>query len=156
MARLGGPIRFTLIEERGARIVMATVKVIAEHVITTRSLSRGTMVTAEDVEVVNGELSGVPLRPLPTAEQVIGSRALRPIGAAAVVLPGFVAVRNAVDAGDKVTVVAVRGLVEVSAEFVAADSGRPGDVIRVINPATKRYIRGRIVKPGLVEVMHEG
>jgi flagella basal body P-ring formation protein FlgA len=155
VARLGAPIRFTLIEERGPRIVIATVKVVADRVVTRRALLRGETLTADDVEIATGTLEGVPLRALLTGEQVIGSRALRPIDAAAVILPGFVAVKNAVDAGDKVTVVAVRGLVQVSAEFVAADSGRPGDVIRVMNPATRRYIRGRIVKPGLVEVMNE-
>ncbi len=41
---------------------------------------------------------------------------------------------------------------EVTATFVAADGGDAGDVIRVVNPDTKRYLRARVVKPGLVEV----
>jgi hypothetical protein len=51
VARLGGPIRFTLFDERGPRIVMATVKAVADRVVTRRHLSRGEILTAEDVEV---------------------------------------------------------------------------------------------------------
>jgi flagella basal body P-ring formation protein FlgA len=54
-----------------------------------------------------------------------------------------------------VLVVAAVGAVEVSATFVAADGGAAGDLIRVMNPDTRRYVRGRIVKKGLVEVIYE-
>jgi flagella basal body P-ring formation protein FlgA len=70
------------------------------------------------------------------------------------VLPGAVTTRRVVEPGDPVTAVVPGAAVEVSAEFVAADGGQIGAVIRVVNPATKRYLRGRIVKEGVVEVTH--
>ena len=51
------------------------------------------------------------------------------------------------------TVVASAGAVEVTAAMVASDGGQPGDVIRVMNPDTKRFLRARIVKAGIVEVV---
>jgi flagella basal body P-ring formation protein FlgA len=72
--------------------------------------------------------------------------------AGALVLPGSVLVRRAIEPGDHVTAVAVSGDIEVTASLVAADGGDPGDVIRVFNPDTRRDLRGRVVKEGLVEV----
>jgi flagella basal body P-ring formation protein FlgA len=50
-------------------------------------------------------------------------------------------------------VVAAAATVEVTAMFVAADGGAVGDVIRVVNPDTRRYLRGRVRDDGLVEVI---
>ncbi len=122
---------------------------------TKRAVGRGHVIAAEDVEAVRTELQGTPIRPVPTIDQVAGARALRPIPQGATVLSGFVAIRRAIEPGDKVTVVATSGAVEVTAEFVAADGGRVGDTIRVVNPDTKKYVRGRVVRKGLVEVINE-
>lgn len=155
-ARLGRPMRFTLVPVQGSPVVaVATLKVIGDHVVTRRAIDRHETLTGEDVSVVRGELRDVPLRRLPTGEQVIGSRVLRPMNAASVVLPGSVAIRRAVEPGDTVTVVAIAGEIEVSATLTATDGGNPGDVIRVVNADTRRSLRGRVVQEGLVEVRHE-
>jgi flagella basal body P-ring formation protein FlgA len=108
--------------------------------------------TGDAMRVVREELRDMPLRRVLTPAQVRGGRVLRPMAAGAAVLPGAVVVKRAVEPGDRVTVMAVSGAVEVSAELVAADGGDPGDVIRVVNPDTRKDLRGRIVKEGLVEV----
>jgi flagella basal body P-ring formation protein FlgA len=153
--RLGRPVRFTLVPDRGP-LVFATVtlRVVGEHVVTLRELSRGATVAADDVRQVRAELMNVPLRRLPTGEQVVGSRVLRPIRAQSTVLPGAVAVRRAIEPGDRVTVLAVSGAIRVSAMLTAADGGDPGDVIRVVNRDSRRTLRGRVVKEGLVEVRY--
>ena len=53
------------------------------------------------------------------------------------------------------TAIARIGDLEVAARFIAADSGRIGDLIRIVNPDTKRSIRARIIKAGTVEVFNE-
>lgn len=152
-ARLGRVMRFTLVPDGGAAVFASvTVRIVGERVVTLRSLDRGRTVSADDVSVVRGELTEGPLRRLPTGSQVIGSRVLRPIAASATVLPGSVVVRRAVEPGDRVTVVAVSGPVQVSATLTATDGGDAGDTIRVVNSDTRRTLRGRIVKEGLVEV----
>jgi flagella basal body P-ring formation protein FlgA len=155
-ARLGKPVRFTLVTEggRGLRAV-AEVRVVVDHVVIRQDLRRAHELTGDDFEAVRGEITGTPLRELPTAAQVLGGRALRPLTAGLVVLPGFVALPRAVEPGDQVTVVASVGAVQVSATFTAADGGRVGDVIRIVNPDSRQYLKGRIIRPGLVEVIHE-
>lgn len=152
-ARLGRPMRFALLPATGMPITaIATVRVVAEHVVTARAIDRNETMTADAMRVVTDELRDAPLRRVLTPAQVRGGRVLRPMPAGAAVLPGAVVVRRAVEPGDRVTVVAVSGDVEVSAELLATDGGDPGDVIRVVNPDTRKDVRGRIVKEGLVEV----
>jgi flagella basal body P-ring formation protein FlgA len=152
-ARLGRAIRFTLVPSRGSRVATTvTLRVVGEHVVARRDLGRGMTVTGEDVQVVRAELRDTPLRRLPTGEQVIGSRVLRPVPANAVLLPGAVVVRRAVEPGDRITAVAITGDIRVSAQLTATDGGEPGDVIRVVNSDTRRSLRGRVIGEGLVEV----
>jgi len=155
-ARMGKPIRFTLIAADGSwTAVTASVTVTVSHAVAIGALSRGHVVAAGDVRAVRGVLAGLPLVPMPTAEDVVGTRVLRPIAPATVVLPSSVLLKRAVEPGDRVTVVALVGDIEVTAAFLAADGGHVGDTIRVRNPDSKTFLRGRIVKAGLVEVLYE-
>lgn len=154
MARLGQPMRFTLVTDHGAALpVTATVRVSGTFVVTKRAVTRGEIVSGEDVETITGAIVGVPMRRLPTTSDVTGARALRPLAVGETVLESFVATRRAIERGDDVTVVAAAGAIEVTAAMVASDGGQPGDVIRVMNPDTKRFLRARIVKVGVVEVI---
>lgn len=152
-ARLGRPIRFTLVPARGSRVfATATLRVVAAHVIARRDLTRGTTVAHDDVREIEGEVQHVPMRGLPAGEHVVGSRVLRPVAASSVIVPGAVAVRRAIEPGDRITAIAMAGDVQVSAELTATDGGNPGDVIRVVNAGSRRSLRGRVIAEGLVEV----
>jgi flagella basal body P-ring formation protein FlgA len=154
-ARLGRPLRFTLVTTDGGLLPVSVVlTVTGERAVTLHAIDRGAVVTAADISVVRGVLVDVPLRKLPGVDDLAGGKALRSIAGGATVLPGFVAVRRAVEPGDQVTAIAAGGAVQVTAEFTAADGGVIGDVIRVVNPATRRYVRGRIVREGFVEVIN--
>lgn len=156
IARLGKPVRFALVGPDGRSVyVMAELRVVTDHVVVRQAVGRGHIVGAADVEAVRQELVGTPLRPLPTAAEVSGARALRPLEAGQIVQTGFVVVPRPVEAGDRVTVVAIAGAVRVTASFIAADGGEIGDVVRVSNPETRRVIKGRIVGKGRIEVMYE-
>lgn len=156
VARLGKPIRVTLVTEGGRSVrAVVTLRVVADHLVARRAIGRSQVVAAEDVEAVRAELIGTPLRPLPVLGEIVGGRALRPIDAEAPVLSGYVVAPRVVNPGDRVTVVVRSGAVVVTAVFTAADGGRVGDIIRVSNPETRRFIKARIVERGLVEVVHE-
>lgn len=153
-ARLGRPVRFTLVTETGAALpVTATLTVTGALVVTTRTVSRGETLKPEDVAGSHVVLSGIPLRRLPRLDEIVGARALRDLPAGEAVPENAVALRRKVEPGDPVTVVAAAGAVEVTAAFVAADGGQPGAVIRVVNPDTRRYLRGRVMNDGTVEVI---
>lgn len=150
---LGRPMRIALVTETGSSVMaVATLRVTAGVVVTTRAVDRGQTVAEGDVQIVRRELRGVPLRRVLSMPQVRGGRVLRPVPEGAIVMPGAVALRRAVEPGDHVTVVTMVDGAEVQATLVAADAGNPGDMVRVINPDTRHDVRGRVVKEGLVEV----
>lgn len=154
-AWLGKPMKVTLTPVSGAPVVaVATLRVVTPHVVARRDIVRGQTVAGDDVIVLREEVRGIPLRRLPQGSQVIGGRALRPVPAGAVLLPGAVTVRRTIEPGDRVTVVAMVGDAEVTASMLAADGGDPGDLIRVTNPETRRDLRGRVVREGRVEVLY--
>jgi flagella basal body P-ring formation protein FlgA len=151
----GKPIRFTLIRESGTPLITyVKLSVSSEHAIAARPIERNHPIAVGDLTPVTAELTGVPMRPTATVAMLTGGRALRPIPAGAVVLTSYVATRRAIEPGDKVTVLAVSGDVEVSAVLIAADGGPIGATIRVVNPDTRRQLRGRVVGDGIVEVIN--
>ena len=155
-ARLGKPMRFTLYSGTNDSLpVNATLSIVVPHAVIKADVTRGQALTAADYEIVRTELSGTPLVRMPAPESVTGARTLRPMTPGTIVLASFLALRRAIEAGDSITVVALNGAIEVTAKFVAADPGDVGDTIRVKNPESKKFLRGRVVKPGLVEVMYE-
>jgi flagella basal body P-ring formation protein FlgA len=154
-AVLGKPIRFTLIPESGSPVaIIADLDVVIDHAKARRAIGRSQVIAVDDLEPVRAPLQDVPLRPVLTVAALAGARALRPIGAGAVVQTSFVAAKRAIEPGDRVTAVATVGAIEVSAVLVAADGGPIGATIRVVNPETRRVIKGRIVAEGRVEVLY--
>jgi flagella basal body P-ring formation protein FlgA len=155
-AQLGKPVRFTLILADGSALpVTANVVVVVPHAIVRQAITRGQALAADDVTAVTGPLTGTPIMRVPTADDIIGTRALRPMTPGTVIQRTFVSLRRTVEAGDAITVVAMAGAIEVTAQFIAADGGNVGEVIRVRNPDSKKFVRGRVVKAGLVEVIHD-
>ena len=155
-AQLGKPVRFTLILADGSPLpVTANIVIVVPHAIVRTAITRGQALAESDLTAVNGPLTGTPIMRVPTASEIIGTRALRPMTPGTVVQRTFVSLRRTVEAGDAVTVVAMAGAIEVTAQFIATDGGNVGDTIRVRNPDSKKFLRGRIVKAGLVEVIHD-
>jgi flagella basal body P-ring formation protein FlgA len=155
-AWLGKPVRVSLLTGAGpATFASVDLKVVADYAVTTHEIAAGRVLTADDVKAAHGELRDMPLRRVPAAGALVGARALRAMAAGTTIQSSFVIVRRVVEPGDKVTVVAAAGAVEVTATLVAADGGQVGDVIRVVNPDTRRYLRGRVLRAGFVEVIHD-
>jgi len=155
LARLGKPMRFSLLTTQGVIAVTVALDVEVTHAVARVAIERGHAAAAAVIDDVRGPLTGTPLTRVLTRAEAAGARALRPIAAGAVLLPGDLAVSRGVEPGDRITVRALSGPIEVSATFLAVDGGAIGDTIRVRNPETRKYIRGRIVKPGVVEVIYE-
>jgi flagella basal body P-ring formation protein FlgA len=154
-SRLGRPMRFLLRPFTGRPVIaVVTATVIADRAVLRSDVARGAVLGADDVTLERGAIAGVILRRLPTLADLEGARARRTLAAGLAITPNDVLLRRAVEAGDKVTVVASSGAVEVSATLVAADGGDPGDLVRVVNPETRRDVRGRVTDRGRVEVEH--
>lgn len=154
-ARLGKPMRFVMKPQAGRPVLAVVVAdVVFDRPVATRALARGEVVRDTDIVMARAVVTGSPLRRWPAVRDLQGGRARRPIAAGAVVEPSHVIVRRAVEPGDPVTVVAMAGAAEVTAQLTAADGGDPGDVVRVVNPDTRRDLRARVIERGRVEVEH--
>jgi flagella basal body P-ring formation protein FlgA len=60
-----------------------------------------------------------------------------------------------VRAGQEVLGIARVGGIEAEARLVAADNGEVGSVIRVVNPQSRRPLKARVIRAGVVEVIHD-
>ena len=154
-ARLGRPVRFRLLYQgRQVGYAIATADGTVRHVRTTRALSAATVLAETDVEAVEGRLQGQLIQRLPAIADVVGLSLARPLGAGEPVTSLAVKVPPAVRSGDRVVIRSAFGGVEARATGTALQTGRIGDVIRLVNADTRRPLRGRIVGNGEVEVVH--
>ncbi len=152
--RVGMPARFLLTLADGRRVsAVARVTADARHLVAARNVPRNTELTADDVQWVDGPINGQLFDPLPSAGQVLGARARRAIARGEVITATVVKMPPAVRAGDPVTMVIRAGTMEVRGPGRAVSSGAVGDVIRVMRPAHREPLRGRIVEPAVVEIL---
>ena len=152
--RFGSPARFLLTLADGRRVsAVARVTADARHLVAARDLARDEELTADVLEWVDGPLKGQLLESLATQAQVLGARARRAIVRGEALTPAIVKMPPAVRAGDPVTLVIRVGIMEVRGTGRAVSSGSVGDVIRVLRPAHRDPLRGRITEPAVVEIL---
>jgi flagella basal body P-ring formation protein FlgA len=131
----------------------AVVRVSGPHLTAKRALSANSVLAAEDLDVADGPIDGAPLRRLVARADALGARTLHAIAAGDPIVDGAVAGVPVVRAGDRV-VATVRGLgLEVSVLAVAEQNGLPDQIIRIVNPDSRRAVRARVVAKGEVEVL---
>jgi len=161
-ARLGRTVRFTLstvrhegpvvrFERIGVAEAGVTVKTAAVRA--TAVIRRGETISPANAERVEAKLEDVPLRRVPDLDDVLGATALRDIAPGERLSAGMILIPPAIRTGQHVTAFSRIGDVEVSANLMAAESGVSGDVIRLVNPDSRRSLRARIVSSSRVEVI---
>jgi flagella basal body P-ring formation protein FlgA len=157
-ARTGVRSHFLLLasDAGGVRIgeADATVYAAAPYLRTTRPIRRGSAFEADATTAQEGDLGTIPLQALPDRDALAGAVAAKEIPAGEVVTASMVAIPALVHAGDKLVVRSAAGAVYVQAVLVATQPGRVGDVIRCVNPDTRKALAARVVGPGLGEVVH--
>lgn len=158
-ARIGRVVRFLLAEKSaGGRVrrvgeISARVDARARVMRATRAIGAGALVAADAVTEGDATLDGLPLRPLPAVDGVVGARARRGLAPGAIVSSADLTPALIVRAGETVTVrVAIDG-VTVTGRMVAAGNGALGDVVRVVNAGNRRAQRARVVAPAEVEMI---
>jgi flagella basal body P-ring formation protein FlgA len=157
--KAGTPVRVVLkvlrTDGRVSRLGEATcvLGVVAKGLRASRPITRGTALAAADVEALDVDASGWTLRPLP--HDLDGARALVDIAAGQIVQLSMVLPAPLVRTGEVVTVTLRRGPILVESRGIAAQVGRLGEVVPVVNPDSKRRISGRVTGRGSVEVEHD-
>jgi flagella basal body P-ring formation protein FlgA len=158
-ARVGMPARFVLVGSRADKTarqvgeVTATIAVTADAVRTRRPILRGAVLEAADVGIAAMDLTGQPLRRLPSVGEIVGARARRDLGAGIIVTGADLVAEPIVRTRDVVRAHVRVGDVELTADVVAAENGLRGEVIRVLNRESRRALRARVMERGEVEVV---
>jgi flagella basal body P-ring formation protein FlgA len=158
-SRTAGVVRFLLFAEREGRAVRggrltASVHVTAAHVRALVPLTSRTPVSETDIEDVSGDIGRMPFAPLPQRADVVLRQVRRPVTKGEVVGAGVVDTPPLVRSGRQVVTVARVQGIEVRGVAVAAQDGRLGDVVLVVNPDSRKRLRGRVVADSLVDVLH--
>lgn len=163
LGRTGRPIRFVIATggagPRGHAVRLgeasAVVLVSGDYVRATRPMRAGRTLAASDLEVATGPLEGLVLRRVPSLPELIGARLTRGLTAGEPVAADAVAVAPAVRAGDRVRIIVHQGAVEATVTAVAEQTAGIDQIIRVLNPTSRRALRARVVAAGQVEVVNE-
>jgi flagella basal body P-ring formation protein FlgA len=160
-ARLGKPVRFSISDQgkgprpmpRHAGEAVADVVVTGTFVRAARPLTPGTVLAEADVEATTGPIDAGFVKPLPSMETVIGGRVTRALAAGETIVDGAIAAVALVKSGDRVRVIVRMNEIQIEGVAVAAQSGALDQIIRVVNPDTRKAIKARVIGDGEVEVV---
>lgn len=132
--------------------VPAKVLVYDHVVVAVRPLSRGTLLTAEDMEIKELDVTSLAGGYFSSTDQVVGRTLRRNIQLGAAIGPGIVELPKVVRRGERVQILARTAGMEVRMEGEALEDGAEGELIRVRNRSSKRSVEGRVTGPGIIEV----
>lgn len=139
-------------EVRWRLFVPAQVSLFQPVLVTTRPLSRHSVVTAQDVMLLERDVGLLNNAYLTDLKQLRGLRLRRQVSADTVLAPNQLEQQEVVKRGDKVVISAANTQVSVRMPGEALESGNLGSQIRVRNSRSGRVVKARISGPGQVEV----
>ncbi len=122
--------------------------VLAEAWVTTKVIRAGTVIAVADLSRVEARIPGT----LTATEAIVGQEARvtlypgRPIRAEQVGPPALV------DRNQVVPLAYLAGALAITTEGRALDRGGAGDVVRVLNLASRNTVQGRVMPDGTVRV----
>jgi flagella basal body P-ring formation protein FlgA len=120
--------------------------------VATRPVARGSVVSAQDIELTRMNASIAGRDAVDNVSDVVGRVASKQIGQGEVFRASALSIPPVVSAGSRVTLVFRQGRLEATATGTALESGQLGQEIRVRNDSSKKIIPGKILEPGLVSV----
>lgn len=128
------------------------VSVFKNVVVAARSIARGRPLRREDLTIRSEDLTGLSRTYLTSPNQLLGMIAKRPLNMGTVLSPDMVAAPRLIKRGQRVTIIAKSGGIEVRMTGEALADGARGEIIRVRNILTRRVIQAVVADIGVVEV----
>ncbi|MCU7806707.1 MAG: flagellar basal body P-ring formation protein FlgA [Candidatus Thiodiazotropha sp. (ex Semelilucina semeliformis)] len=115
-----------------------------------RDLSRGTPIGPDDLSLEIMNTSHLLRGHFSSVEEINGRTLKRTLRRGQVVTPSMLVVQKTVRRGEQITILAGAGPIEVRSRGKALRDGNPGDLIPVLNLASKKKLEARVVTSGLV------
>lgn len=132
--------------------VSARIDVFGPVLVARQPLARGADITAADLELVERNLAHLPYGYYTDPEAVSGQLAKRTIAAAAVITPPMLQAPKLVKRGQRVSIIAERGPLQIRASGQALRDGKSGELIQIRADGSKRVVDGVVVDQGVVKV----
>lgn len=133
-------------------LLPVTVRVYGPVLTAIRTLPRGTVLRAEDLSFKEHEFSRLGYGYLTALEDAVGKELRRAVRAGATLTPGQLAAERLVRRGQRVTILANTGGIEVRMVGEALADGARDERIRVRNQKTRRVIEGVVESNSTVRV----
>lgn len=121
-------------------------------VVSNRALQRNTIISEEDVRLEKMNASELPADVITDDRGVIGMKAKRTIEPNTPMRTAFVEAPPLVKRGDLVTIVAESDTLKITTQGVVTETGCRGDLVRVINAASRQEVYAKVVDGRTVAV----
>ncbi len=132
--------------------VTATLGLEGPVVVARHDLSRGTAISANDIQLVIQDTNHLLRGHYDSPSQVIGRTLKRNLRRNQVVTPSLLAVQKTINRGQMVTILAGHSGIEVRMKGKALRNGNPGDLIPVQNLRSKKKLEARVMSAGMVRI----
>jgi len=137
-----------------ARVIISfRVRVIAPVPVTARAMESGEIIAASDLEERERELSLVPESVFVRKDELIGLKVGRALPAGSFIRKEAVERPDLLKKGSQVVLRARVGSVEARTSVQAKDGGAAGEMVSVVNVASRKTIKARVVDEETVEVV---
>lgn len=132
--------------------VTGKISVFGYTLVSRRALARGTLVTAADLQLVEQDLSRLYYGYLSDPQRAQGKELTRAVPAGQVLTPSLLRAPLVVRRGDRVTLQARIGGLDVSMQGEALSDGAQGQRLRVRALNSKRVVEGQLISANVVKV----
>jgi flagellar basal body P-ring formation protein FlgA len=134
--------------------VRASADIIAliDVAVATRLIKIDQTIEADDVAIARTPMAGLPRQYAMNLDEVIGKRAARPIAPHVPVSVSTLTQPYLVRKGDRVTIEAKRGRLQIQTIGIMKVMGQVGQTVIVTNQDSGKDLRAKVIGPGLVRV----
>ena len=131
--------------------VRGHLEALASVATATTNLKKGTIIQPGQVTLARRDIATLQ-DPILDPDQVIGMQVRRSIASGRAIEQRFLEQPPVVRKGELVRIFAIKGPMRISTTGIAARDGRTGEIIRVKNISSSKYVYCRVDAPGIVSV----
>jgi len=132
--------------------VTVEIEVFADVVVSTVPIGKYRIVSREDIHMGKRNLSSLPRNIITRLDEVIGKRTKRAIDANFAMTADILDMPPVVRRGDMVTLTVETEILKITTPGEARENGIKGEIIKVLNIASKKEVYGRVLDSNTVKV----
>jgi flagella basal body P-ring formation protein FlgA len=130
----------------------ADIIALVDVAVATKLIKIDQTIEADDVAIARTPMTAAPRQYAMNLDEVIGKRAVRPIAPHVPINVATLAQPYQVRKGDRVTIEAKRGRLQIQTIGIMKAVGQVGQTVTVTNQDSGKDLRAKVIGPGLVRV----